>query len=134
MAVQLGNMVGTFKSKSTKPRSTTTSHTLYSTWRSDFLHCMNFSIQVNTRANFLFTPSLMFYALSNYPSNIEVSHNLKNPFTRAARMLFPSSWTHRQTYRDEIYSLQILLSRTQAGPGRAFKQEQEEISPNYVQR
>ena len=39
-----------------------------------------------------------------------------------------------KTYRDEIYSLQILLSRTQAGPGRAVKQEQEEISPNHVQR
>ena len=37
-------------------------------------------------------------------------------------------------YRDEIYSLQILLSRTQAGPGRTDKQEQEEISPNHVQR
>ena len=39
-----------------------------------------------------------------------------------------------KTYRDEIYSLQILLSRTQAGPGREVKQEQEEISPNHVQR
>ena len=37
-------------------------------------------------------------------------------------------------YREEIYSLQILLSRTQAGPGRTGKQEQEEISPNHVQR
>ena len=37
-------------------------------------------------------------------------------------------------YRDEIYSLQILLSRTQAGPGKTVKQEQEEISPNHVQR
>ena len=37
-------------------------------------------------------------------------------------------------YRDEIYSLQILLSRTQAGPGRTVKQQQEEISPNHVQR
>ena len=37
-------------------------------------------------------------------------------------------------YRDEIYSLQILLSRTQARPGRTVKQEQEEISPNHVQR
>ena len=36
-------------------------------------------------------------------------------------------------YRDEIYSLQILLSRPQAGPGRTVKQEQEEISPNHVQ-
>ena len=37
-------------------------------------------------------------------------------------------------YRDEIYSLQILLSRTQAGPGRTVKQVQEEILPNHVQR
>ena len=37
-------------------------------------------------------------------------------------------------YRDENYSLQILLSRTQAGPGRTVKQEQEEISQNHVQR
>ena len=39
-----------------------------------------------------------------------------------------------KVYRDEIYSLQILLSRTQAGLGRTVKQEQEEISPNRVQR
>ena len=38
------------------------------------------------------------------------------------------------TYRDENLSLQILLSMTQAGPGRTVKQEQEEISPNHVQR
>ena len=37
-------------------------------------------------------------------------------------------------YRDEIKSLQILLSRTQAGPGRTVKQEQEEMSPNHVLR
>ena len=37
-------------------------------------------------------------------------------------------------YRDEIKSLKILLSRTQAGPGRIVKQEKEEISPNNVQR
>ena len=37
-------------------------------------------------------------------------------------------------YRDETCSLQILLSRTQAGPGRTVKQEQEEISPNHIQR
>ena len=36
-------------------------------------------------------------------------------------------------YIDEIYSLQNLLSRTQAGPGRTLKQEQEEISPNHTQ-
>ena len=39
-----------------------------------------------------------------------------------------------KVYRDEIYSLQILLSRTQAGPGRTVKQEQGEISPHNVQR
>ena len=37
-------------------------------------------------------------------------------------------------YRDEIYSLQILLSRTQAGPGRTVKQEEEEVSPNHIRR
>ena len=30
--------------------------------------------------------------------------------------------------------MQILLSSTQAGPGRKVKQEQEEISRNHVQR
>ena len=42
--------------------------------------------------------------------------------------------TNAYTYRDEIYSLQNFLSRTQAGPGRTVKREQEEISPNHVQR
>ena len=37
-------------------------------------------------------------------------------------------------YRDEINSLQIQLSRTQAGPGRAVKEQQEQYSPNHVQR
>ena len=37
-------------------------------------------------------------------------------------------------YRAEKKSLQILLSRTQAGPGRKVKQEQEEISRNHVPR
>ena len=35
-------------------------------------------------------------------------------------------------YRDRLKSVQILLSRTQAGPGRKVKQEQEEISHNHV--
>ena len=38
-----------------------------------------------------------------------------------------------RTYRSEKKSLQILLSRTKAGPGRKVKQEQEEISRNHVQ-
>ena len=37
-------------------------------------------------------------------------------------------------YRDEINSVQIQLSRTQAGPGRAVKEQQEQNSPNHVQR
>ena len=37
-------------------------------------------------------------------------------------------------YRDEINSLQIQLSRTQAGQGRAVKEQQEQNSPNHVQR
>ena len=37
-------------------------------------------------------------------------------------------------YRAEKKSLQILLSRTQAGPGRKVKQVQEEISRNHVPR
>ena len=44
------------------------------------------------------------------------------------------SYYQEELYRDEILSLQILLSRTQSGPGRTDKQEQEEISPNHVQR
>ena len=35
-------------------------------------------------------------------------------------------------YRGEIKGMYILLSRTQARPGRAGKQEQEENSRNYV--
>ena len=36
-------------------------------------------------------------------------------------------------YRDRQKSMQILLSRTQAGPGRTGKQEQEQSSCNHVQ-
>ena len=36
-------------------------------------------------------------------------------------------------YRDRLKSVQILLSRTKAGPGRKVKQEQEESSRNQVQ-
>ena len=50
-----------------------------------------------------------------------------------------STWLKLQlgrirVYRDEINSLQIQLSRTQAGPGRAVKEQQEKNSPNDVQR
>ena len=36
-------------------------------------------------------------------------------------------------YRGGNKGLFVLLSRTQAGPGRTVKQEQEEISRNHVQ-
>ena len=36
-------------------------------------------------------------------------------------------------YRAPGKSMYLLLSRTQAGPGRTVKQEQEEISRNHVQ-
>ena len=47
----------------------------------------------------------------------------------------PDGYSHiLRLYRDEINSLQIQLSRTQAGPGRAVKEQQEQNSPNHVQR
>ena len=36
-------------------------------------------------------------------------------------------------YREWLKGMQILLSGTQAGPGRTGKQEQEQISRNHVQ-
>ena len=35
--------------------------------------------------------------------------------------------------RDRLKGVQILLSNSQAGPGRKVKKEQEEISRNHVQ-
>ena len=40
---------------------------------------------------------------------------------------------NRVLYRDRLKGVQILLSSTQAGPGRTVKQQQEEISRNHVQ-
>ena len=37
-------------------------------------------------------------------------------------------------YRGGNKGLFVLLNRTQAGPGRTVKQEQEESAPNHVQR
>ena len=36
-------------------------------------------------------------------------------------------------YRDRLKGVQILLSNSQAGPGRTVKQEQQEISRNHIQ-
>ena len=37
-----------------------------------------------------------------------------------------------QVYRDRLKGVQILLTNSQAGPGRTVKQEQEDISCNHV--
>ena len=50
------------------------------------------------------------------------SKTRRNPFCRKNLFL----------YRDWLKSVQILLSRTQPGPGRKVKQEQEEISRNII--
>ena len=42
--------------------------------------------------------------------------------------------SHLTLYREEKKGLQILLSYSQAGPGRKAKQDQEEISRNHVPR
>ena len=39
----------------------------------------------------------------------------------------------QEIYRGENKGLHVLLSRTQAGPGRTVKQKQEEISRNHLQ-
>ena len=49
-------------------------------------------------------------------------------------LYFMARTNDRYKDRDEINSLQIQLSRTQAGPGRAVKKQQEQNSPNHVQR
>ena len=36
-------------------------------------------------------------------------------------------------YGDRLKEVHILLSNSQAGPGRTVKQEQEEISRNHIQ-
>ena len=52
---------------------------------------------------------------------------------RAVIALMCSSNCARGIYRGGNKGLCVLLSKTQAGPGRTVKQEQEEISRNHVQ-
>ena len=42
-------------------------------------------------------------------------------------------FTEMLIYIDRLKGVQILLCRTQAGPGRTFKVEQEQTSRNHVQ-
>ena len=46
----------------------------------------------------------------------------------------PPSWFTQKVQRWEVFFANLVKSRTQAGPGRTVKQEQEDISPNHVQR
>ena len=56
----------------------------------------------------------------------------KSPIWALKTTCYAYSWY--SIYRGEINSLQIQLSRTEAGPGRAVKEQQEQNSPNHVQR
>ena len=58
----------------------------------------------------------------------EVVSNSRNQFHQTTYKYY-----FRAQYRDRLKSMKSLLSRTQAGRGRAVKQQQEPISPNHVQ-
>ena len=77
----------------------------------------------------------------NLSSNIQNSIFYSSPFRSDHPKINQSRINHKcnsseqnKKYRDEINSLQIQLSRTQAEPGRAVKEQQEQDSPNHVQR
>ena len=73
------------------------------------------------------TPTVTLY-VAGHPIRSTTSRHMVTTIHNVTRLM------SKNKYRDEIYSLQILLSRTQTGPGRTVKQGQEEISPNHVQR
>ena len=52
---------------------------------------------------------------------------------RHEQVSFPFWCCQLELYRGELKGLYVLLSRTQAGPGRAVKHEQDENSRNHVQ-
>ena len=56
------------------------------------------------------------------------------PLEQSQDFTTPQTFRNTTIYRDEINFLQIQLSRTQAGPGKAVKEQQEQNSPNHVQR
>ena len=60
-------------------------------------------------------------------------HPVKPQRCRTPVAIRKPSYSSRDTYRDRLKGVQILLSGTQAEPGRTVKQEQEEISRNHVQ-
>ena len=67
----------------------------------------------------------VFKQLNQIPAGVTISKwaNLEHLGHSVAATATPTL----QMYRDEIYSLQNLLSRNQAGPGRTDKKEQEVI-------
>ena len=67
-------------------------------------------------------------ALSAIRNGYVASQNVELTCMRPAQLK-----NKHEIYRDEINSLQIQLSRTQAGPGRAVKEQEERYSPNHVQ-
>ena len=80
------------------------------------------------RHNFL---GLIFFWGPVRPS---AASNLFNLPSLPPRLTSPFLKGTRRKYRAEKKCLQILLSSTQAGPGRKVKQEEEEISRNHVPR
>ena len=61
------------------------------------------------------------------------SVRVKQPTSRSALEISTLFCVTFPKYRDRLKGMQILLSRTQAGPGRTGEQEQEQASPNHVQ-
>ena len=64
-------------------------------------------------------------------SHLCSDQKIQSPETTKVRLT--NEWRYTQGYRDRLKGVQILLSNSQAGPGRKVKQEQEEISRNHVQ-
>ena len=80
------------------------------------------------------------FSVSDYGSQSKMlTMLLCNPFTLCLGKVFerlrePASQGHRTLrYRDRLKGVQILLSTSQARPGREVKQEQKEISRNHIQ-
>ena len=67
------------------------------------------------------------------PVQNQLIHSLQNNVYKVAFVKMSIN-APKEQYRDEMNSLQIQLSSTQAGPGRAVKEQQEQNSPNHVQR
>ena len=74
--------------------------------------------------------SLAMYASTSEIANL---HHLVTPLPSQLGQIQTGPSVGAEIYRGGNKGLFVLLSRTQAGPGRTVKQEQEEISRNHVQ-